>query len=90
MMAAGDDLEKWLEPGFDVTFQFPTDEHPKYRAIIEEFDLSAESDTPDEAYETVFSRLVSMVVARYLQEGPLPDRAGWRERQTVPSDGDGG
>jgi len=89
-MATGNDLEKWLEPGFDVTFQFPTDEHPKYRVMIEEFDLSAEGDTPDEAYETVFSRVVNMVVARYLRGGPLPDRARRRERQADSSDGGNG
>lgn len=90
IMAVDNDLEKWLEPGFDVTFQFPTDEHPKYRATIKEFDLSAEGDTSDEAYETVLIRVVSMVVARYLQGRSLPDRTGWRGRQIISSDtGDG-
>ncbi|MDQ2785317.1 MAG: hypothetical protein M3Y58_09990 [Chloroflexota bacterium] len=89
-MATGDDLGKWFEPGFDVTFQFPTVEYPKYKATIEEFDLSAEGDTPDEAYETVLNRVVSVVVARYLHGESLPDRITRRTQHAILSDGGDG
>jgi hypothetical protein len=89
-VGAGEDLETWLEPGFAITFAFPTDEHPKYRATIDEFDLSAEGDTPDEAYEAVLTRVVGMVVTRRLRGEPLPDRTEWLQRHTSTSDsGDG-
>lgn len=87
-MATDNDLEKWLEPGFAIAFAFPTDERPRYRATIAEFGLSAEGDTPDEAYEAVLTRVVSMVVARSLRGEPLPDRTEWLQRR-IPTSGDG-
>jgi hypothetical protein len=87
-VATGNDLEKWLEPGLAIVFAFPTDEHPKYRATIEEFDLSAEGNTPDEAYEAVLDRVVRMLEARHRQGEPLPDRTKWLQRYT-PGGGDG-
>lgn len=87
-MTAGNDLERWLEPGFAIVFMFPTDEHPKYRATIEEFDLFAEGDTPDEAYATLLDRVVRMLEVRHLRGEPLPGRIEGLQRHTSAS-GDG-
>ena len=87
-MIAGNDLEQWLEPGFAIAFLFPTNEYPKYRATIEEFDLSAEGDTPDEAYEAVLDRVVRMLEAKHLRGESLPDRTE-RSRRHTSDDGDG-
>jgi len=85
-MATDGELEQWVAPGFDVSLEYPTAENSKYRATIEEFDLSAEGNTLDEAYEAVVTRLVRVALGRILRGEPLPDRSAWLREHGALSD----
>lgn len=83
-------LSQWFAPGLDISLDYPTDENPKYRASVEEFGLSAEGDSVDDAYEAVARLVVEMVVARLVRGESLPDRTAWLEAHKRHSDsGDG-
>jgi hypothetical protein len=85
-VTSDEDLYKWVAPGFDVTLEYPTEESPKYRATVQEFGLSSEGESLDEAYEAVLTRVVQMAVDRMLHGRPLPYRTAWLKEHEGESD----
>lgn len=67
-------IGEWLAPGFDFTFEYPTKDRPTFRASIEEFGISAEADTLDEAYNAALDDMVQMIVERLRRGEALPPR----------------
>jgi hypothetical protein len=75
-------LSDWLASGFEVSLEYPTVDRPTYRASIEEFDLSAEAATLDDAYNAVLDRVVKMVADRLSRGESLPPRQTPQTPQT--------
>jgi hypothetical protein len=93
MMPKGDAIEgqqnairSWLAPGVDIDVYEPTMESSSYRAVIEEFGLTGEGETYEEAFDTVIQRFVTFLAGLIAEDSPLPDRSVWFAKHPRPSD----
>jgi hypothetical protein len=77
-MRSINEVTEWLrEPEVEIDLLLPSVTHPKYIALVREFQLRGEGDTVPEAYRALteaFDRFIEQVRAR---DDPLPDRHAW-------------
>lgn len=74
-MSTDQNLDAWLEQEITIILHEPSPENPHHTASIEEFTMTGEGDTLDDAIGTLFSKLLAYGES-FLKAGhPLPPRA---------------